>query len=1076
MKMAEMIASTYECLEKIGAGGGGTVYLANHVRLGKKVVLKADKREINTRPELLRREVDVLKNLSHPHIPQVYDFFVENDTVYTVMDYIEGESLDRPLKRGEKYPQAQVVKWARQLLDALCYLHNPVHGTPPRGFVHSDIKPANLMRTPNNDIVLIDFNIALALGEENVIGCSPGYASPEHYGLDFSAYDAPMTVSMQGKTKTFRPKRRSGQASTELLRGNQGRGGGGAEVFRGNEGAGGGAAEVLRAVGGAGSEATEVLRENYGQGSEATEVLGENYGSGSEATEVLGENYGPGSEATEVLRERGGAERGAAEAYTEAEGKSASAVNGTASISGTGSQSVSSRMKTIVPDIRSDIYSVGATLYHLLSGTRPARNAMEVVQLSEREFSPQIVAIIARAMNPNPEMRYQTAEEMLYDFSHLHENDPRMRKWKRSQRIAAVCFSALLLSNVFVSFVGLKRMQATQENLKLAEYSANALADGDTTEALKLALQAIPEEKGVLVPQAAAEAQLALTNALGVYNLSDGFQVLDSVTLPGAPFAVAASPEGTRFAAVYAYEVAVYDMTDQRKLISLPVQESALSDVVFVNEGLIVYAGDQGVTAYEVDGAKTLWTGEAATNLTLSADGSRVAAVNRDDDRVIVYSVNDGKVAAERSFDGLHMSVAVNDIFADPGDDIFALNQDGSMLAVSFYNGGLVVFDLEQPKEDLIVYDESDYSHFEGGFYGKYFAFTASKSGEALFGLIDVGEAVYVGGFESQDPFLLQADEKGILLANGNILVAFDPGTLEQTELAMTGDKKIVAFSVGEKYTAAATEDGRVSFFDSGAKLASEVQYEERSNFVVMTEGCSVLGNRSEPVLRLLRLENHEEAQLLAYDARYPHDEARVSGDGQHVMLFDYQNFRIYDREGNLLAQADIPDSGQVYDQQFRKEEEGSWLEVIWYDGTRRGYSAEDGTLIFEEKGEMPEKNLYEEFFIDEYRIASSLHTAPEVYDRKGRLAATLEADSYLTYVTQAGDYIVTEYISAEGERYGILLDDTFRKLAVLPGLCDVTGNTLVFDYASGDLRQCEIYSLAELVRLGREYLEGRSE
>ena len=170
---------------------------------------------------------------------------------------------------------------------------------------------------------------------------------------------------------------------------------------------------------------------------------------------------------------------------------------------------------------------------------------MEVVQLSEREFSPQIVAIIARAMNPNPEMRYQTAEEMLYDFSHLHENDPRMRKWKRSQRIAAVCFSALLLSNVFVSFVGLKRMQATQENLKLAEYSANALADGDTTEALKLALQAIPEEKGVLVPQAAAEAQLALTNALGVYNLSDGFQVLDSVTLPGAPFAVAASPEGT---------------------------------------------------------------------------------------------------------------------------------------------------------------------------------------------------------------------------------------------------------------------------------------------------------------------------------------------------------------------------------------------------------------------------------------------------------------------------------------------------------------------------------------------------
>ena len=82
-------------LGKLGSGGGGNVYLARHIRLDKKVVLKADKRKITTPPELLRREVDVLKNLRHPNIPQVYDFFVENDTVYTVMDYIQGESLDK---------------------------------------------------------------------------------------------------------------------------------------------------------------------------------------------------------------------------------------------------------------------------------------------------------------------------------------------------------------------------------------------------------------------------------------------------------------------------------------------------------------------------------------------------------------------------------------------------------------------------------------------------------------------------------------------------------------------------------------------------------------------------------------------------------------------------------------------------------------------------------------------------------------------------------------------------------------------------------------------------------------------
>ena len=185
--MGQIIASTYEIIEKIGAGGGGNVYLANHLRLNKKVVLKADKRKVTTRQELLRREVDVLKNLTHPNIPAVYDFFIEDDIVYTAMDYIEGESLDKPLKRGERYPQAQVIRWAIQLLGALDYLHSPTHGDPPRGYVHSDIKPANLMRRPNNDICLIDFNITLALGEENVIGCSAGYASPEHYGIDFSS-------------------------------------------------------------------------------------------------------------------------------------------------------------------------------------------------------------------------------------------------------------------------------------------------------------------------------------------------------------------------------------------------------------------------------------------------------------------------------------------------------------------------------------------------------------------------------------------------------------------------------------------------------------------------------------------------------------------------------------------------------------------------------------------------------------------------------------------------------------------------------------------------------------------------
>ena len=87
--MAKVIGSTYKIIRQIGSGGGGNVYLAEHTRLGKLVVLKADKRRITTRPELLRREVDILKNLRHSYIPQVYDYFAENDITYSVMDFIE---------------------------------------------------------------------------------------------------------------------------------------------------------------------------------------------------------------------------------------------------------------------------------------------------------------------------------------------------------------------------------------------------------------------------------------------------------------------------------------------------------------------------------------------------------------------------------------------------------------------------------------------------------------------------------------------------------------------------------------------------------------------------------------------------------------------------------------------------------------------------------------------------------------------------------------------------------------------------------------------------------------------------
>ena len=111
--MSQVIAGIYEIQNQVGSGGGGIVYLGQHLRLKKKIVIKEDKRTLNTRADLLRREVDMLKDLSHTYIPQVYDFVQENNAVYTVMDFIRkrgdcpaaaGDCLGLPAFRGAALP------------------------------------------------------------------------------------------------------------------------------------------------------------------------------------------------------------------------------------------------------------------------------------------------------------------------------------------------------------------------------------------------------------------------------------------------------------------------------------------------------------------------------------------------------------------------------------------------------------------------------------------------------------------------------------------------------------------------------------------------------------------------------------------------------------------------------------------------------------------------------------------------------------------------------------------------------------------------------------------------------------
>ena len=941
-----IIASTYQVIREIGSGGGGVVYLATHLRLGKFVVLKADKRGLTQKPEALRREVDALKNLSHTYIPQVYDFIEENGVVYTVMDYVEGESLDKPLKRGSAFPQATVVQWACQLLEALNYMHT----RPPHGILHGDIKPANIMLTPQGDIRLIDFNIALALGEKGAVrvGFSQGYASPEHYGIDYA-----------------------GIAQTQRMAGVE---------------------TVVTA------QAETMVTGNV----------------------------------TFVPPTDGGHKS---------------------------SRSAEASPSTLL-DVRSDIYSLGATLYHLLTGVRPAREAAKVIPISDFNISPAVAAIIEKAMQPCPDDRYQTAAEMLDAFEHLYENDPRTLHYKKAVRITIIFLCTLFLTGGALTLWGLRQTAQEKSALVLAQNSVEAYRQGDTDGALAYALQAIDKP---YTPQA----QRALTQALGVYDLADHYKPHKLLTMPSEPSKIRLSDDGEYLAVLLTGEIHLYNTEDGSLHKTLTAYPSAHSDMAFCGTTLY-YAGSDGLTAYSITKDRQLWVGEAATALTCSADGSTVAAIFKDEPLIRIYDAAQGTLLRESETDGLCQTTLANDTFADSEDDLLVLSGDGHWLAVSFSNGALRLFDL-QTDTFVEVFEVSSYTHFEGGFCGEYFACGATGSGKSELQVINATTGQCNYSFTSSSPLHVFADSTGIFASNDNVAVSLNPEDGTQKEAAfMAAD--ILTIAGGDGVLLVSSDDKNCGIFDVSANCLANVRSDEVMDRLALGGKFAALASRSSPFLRLLKHETHPEAQLFTYDADFVHDEARVSSDKSTVMLFRYDAFRLYSADGKVLCEAELPDAANVYDQQYLRDADGCYLEVTWYDGTVRKYSAVDGRCIDERHITPPNTLLTEEFTTDTLRVESPLHGTPVVYDMKsGKELYLLESDDYLTYVTQVEDQLLTEYTTAQGERYGLLLDSSGSVIADIPELCDILPDgTLVFDDMRGNLRRSRIYSMQELLALAK--------
>lgn len=185
-----VLQSRYEVVKVLGVGGMGAVYLAQDLRFSGVTRYCALKEMISTTPDpqvrrlavqSFMREANLLVQLHHPGIPQIYDFFTESVRSYLVMEYVEGEDLENVLENTEGMLTEEIVlDWGIQVCDVLIYLHSR-----DPAIIFRDLKPSNIMlRDPeNNKIALIDFGIAKAFesGQKGTMIGTEGYSPPEQY-------------------------------------------------------------------------------------------------------------------------------------------------------------------------------------------------------------------------------------------------------------------------------------------------------------------------------------------------------------------------------------------------------------------------------------------------------------------------------------------------------------------------------------------------------------------------------------------------------------------------------------------------------------------------------------------------------------------------------------------------------------------------------------------------------------------------------------------------------------------------------------------------------------------------------
>jgi hypothetical protein len=778
----------------------------------------------------------------------------------------------------------------------------------------------------------------------------------------------------------------------------------------------------------------------------------------------------------------------------------------------------------------------------------------------------------------------------------------RRHRRRRIRRIASAVIAAFAFVLSFGAFstwqyVQIDReMQQKLENQSyvLAEYAVSELANGDPDMAIMLALEALPEDLDKPERPFVPAAQKALSDALGVYDLQDGFKPHRAVSLSAAPGRVMLSPDERLAATVSPFELTVFDTESGSVLVKLPTARSALADAAFLDDDVVIFAGENGLEAYDVRGGETLWTGEAATAVAVSGDSARIAAVYGAETRAVVYD-RDGRVLSRMDFGGRSMRVPADDSFLNPRDAIFALDQSGGRLAVSFSDGSLSVFDTDGGAE-TVVYPESNATHFAGGFCKNMLAFALVEREPyaSHYFVHDMPTGETLAHFSSDSYHFVPC------AADGGLYIAFEDQVLSvNTNAENGGPGATLLFSEGGSVETlqkhgdvflVCESAGQYRFVDAVTGADATYSSDYTCNFTDIGAHFALTGGYDSKVVRILKKAAHSETDILSYASDYEFSEAKINKTADRAAFYSYKGLRLCDLAGGVIAEVAFPEPLSVTDTQHDKtngniaviyedafrlysgvdaslllEKRGKQgvksviytnfgVSVLDEDGTATLYDAatgetvasadtgrdadhalpiggglvtvgggrvffgarelgqefvqepveaeligagetgdgnyafaiSDGTtgsVFFARDGELttgftfPVRGRAEVYFAGGYVFVSPLHGDATAYTYGGAAVRTFSENGYMAEIGVLGGYIYADYVSADAERYALLLTaDTLETAVRLPGFLGASDEeTVILDDGNGTLRAAKLRDARELIEIARNRLAGRT-